>query len=589
MASIVPTLTPELYDALRQRVEHTLLHLINKNRPTRYVRESPVFSDFRTALDARGDANDESLLESFRTIPLTAYDSYEPFINKLVIQHSNESDVKDMFSPGLPYFIAGSSATSGKKPKLFAKYRHVARSSLQDVDEHANPISAQGGKNCIVYSLTYREVIEVIGDDKTTVGRFPITSMSSGVIRMQHGIDVDRDPFFITLTGTSHPPYHTPVSDPFTLAPRATSPVAVSFIVNYRSFLLMHILFALADSQLETVNTLFGYVFVDMIRHMEEEWDALIHAIETGVLPDWEGTSHVRQYLEVTLTSFTLSRIYLVVYQPKFTARPERAAHLRAVGKATDQPGWLKKLWPGLNVVIGIASGVFSIIIPKVRGFAAPSVRHSTPRRCSITSAPTSACGVWDSPQAKLTSAPRSVPPISVSSKRLAMISSSSLTCRVRKPHPTWSLPYAYFLLDTCHCTHPCVQHQVKLGHRYEVVVTTRDGLWRYRLGDVIEIAGFDSTDGSPILRYIERRGYVFSSQRHHGCQLRRRISTSVRVQGVLVGEEELTGALFSSQDVLGSVTEMTVIVDDRKVPSSLAYLVEIDGDLGEAVSFFPN
>ena len=41
-------------------------------------------------------------------------------------------------------------------------------------------------------------------------------------------------------------------------------------------------------------------------------------------------------------------------------------------------------------------------------------------------------------------------------------------------------------------------------------MVTARDGLWRYRLGDVIEIVGFDSIDGSPILRYIERRGYAF-------------------------------------------------------------------------------
>ena len=56
-----------------------------------YIRESPVFRDFRAALDAFGDLNDavqdESLLESFRTtIPLTGYDSYEPFVNKLVTQ-----------------------------------------------------------------------------------------------------------------------------------------------------------------------------------------------------------------------------------------------------------------------------------------------------------------------------------------------------------------------------------------------------------------------------------------------------------------------------------------------------------------------
>ncbi|KAF8549199.1 hypothetical protein OG21DRAFT_1421709 [Imleria badia] len=500
MTSIVPTLTPELFDSLRQRVEHTLLHLINKNRHTRYVRESPVFCDFRTALDA----NDESLLETFRaTIPLTGYDSYEPFINKLVVQKSNENDVKDMFSPGLPNFIAGSSATSGKKPKLFAKYRHTARSSTQDVDEQANPVSAEGGKNCIVYSLTYREVIEVIGEDKTTVSRFPITSMSSGVIRMQHGVDVDKDPFFITLT-----------------APRATSPVAVSFIVNYRSFLLMHILFALADPQLETVNTLFGYVFVDMIRHMEEEWDALVHAIETGALPDWEGTSHVRQYLE-----------------PKFSARPERAAHLRAVGKATEQPGWLKKLWPGLDVVIGIASGVFSVIIPKMQHYLGPDVHMRSLGFTASEAYIGTACSATDLSLFKTTS-----------DDIIEFLDMSGL-------ETASSLVFA---------------HEVKLGHRYEVVVTTRDGLWRYRLGDVIEIAGFDSTDGSPILRYIERRG------------------TSVRVQGVLVGEEELTSAIFSAQDVLGSITEMTVIVDDRKVPSSLAYLVEIDGELSPSADQAP-
>lgn len=206
----IPTLTPELSHRLREQVETTLVQLIRKNRHTRYVSESPVFSDFRGALDTLGDASDvvqdESLLECFRaTIPLTGYDSYEPFVNKLVTPGSRETDVKDMFSPGLPYFIASSSGTSGKKAKLFAKYRHAARSSLQDVDEHANPVSTQGGKNCIVYSLAYQNVVEVIGDEGTTVGQFPITSMSSGVIRMQYDLRVDKDPWVITLTGMLHP------------------------------------------------------------------------------------------------------------------------------------------------------------------------------------------------------------------------------------------------------------------------------------------------------------------------------------------------------------------------------------------------
>ena len=63
-------------------------------------------------------------------------------------------------------------------------------------------------------------------------------------------------------------------------------------------------------------------------------------------------------------------------------------------------------------------------------------------------------------------------------------------------------------------------------------------------------------------------------------------ISTFVRVRTALISEEELASAVFSAQDVLGSITEFTVIVDERKVPSSLAFLVEIDGELCETVFF---
>lgn len=44
------------------------------------------------------------------------------------------------------------------------------------------------------------------------------------------------------------------------------------------------------------------------------------------------------------------------------------------------------------------------------------------------------------------------------------------------------------------------------MGRKYEVVLTTRDGFWRYRLGDVVEVAGFDPRDGQPLIRYFERR-----------------------------------------------------------------------------------
>ena len=44
----------------------------------------------------------------------------------------------------------------------------------------------------------------------------------------------------------------------------------------------------------------------------------------------------------------------------------------------------------------------------------------------------------------------------------------------------------------------------VKVGGKYEVILTTRDGLWRYRLGDVVEVVGFDPRDGQPVIHYLE-------------------------------------------------------------------------------------
>lgn len=53
----------------------------------------------------------------------------------------------------------------------------------------------------------------------------------------------------------------------------------------------------------------------------------------------------------------------------------------------------------------------------------------------------------------------------------------------------------------------PRLAHQLEAGQRYEVIVTTGSGLYRYRLGDVVEVV--DHLHGCPLVRFIGRRGYV--------------------------------------------------------------------------------
>ncbi|KAG1720651.1 GH3 auxin-responsive promoter [Suillus paluster] len=47
---------------------------------------------------------------------------------------------------------------------------------------------------------------------------------------------------------------------------------------------------------------------------------------------------------------------------------------------------------------------------------------------------------------------------------------------------------------------------ELATGDHYEPVLTTRHGLWRYRLGDVVVIKGFAPDDGLPIINYLHRR-----------------------------------------------------------------------------------
>jgi hypothetical protein len=62
----------------------------------------------------------------------------------------------------------------------------------------------------------------------------------------------------------------------------------------------MHALFALQEPQVELINTMFSTIFRDFCRVIDEQWDILVQSIDTGSLPELEGTGHVRDNLLVS-------------------------------------------------------------------------------------------------------------------------------------------------------------------------------------------------------------------------------------------------------------------------------------------------
>jgi hypothetical protein len=56
----------------------------------------------------------------------------------------------------------------------------------------------------------------------------------------------------------------------------------------------------------------------------------------------------------------------------------------------------------------------------------------------------------------------------------------------------------------------PLLAHQLQVGGRYEVVLTTGGGLYRYRLGDLVQVTGHAAPGGGcPVLRFLGREGHV--------------------------------------------------------------------------------
>ncbi|KAI5995277.1 GH3 auxin-responsive promoter-domain-containing protein [Pisolithus orientalis] len=378
----VHVLSPDLVSVLKNRVEATMLAIIKKNRHTRCFSESPAFAAFHSAIRNFGredndGISDDILLDTFRTtISLTTYDSYELFVAKFLSETCQEDDVRDMFSPGLPYHIAVTSSTSSPKPKFFCQYLHEG-------------------------SMRYGGV-KIQNRNGDLIRTIPVAMGSFETVRLRNGLKVENDHLNIILAAGEW----------------VTSPVAVGFIREYRTFLLMHTLFALAHSKVETIFIVFTTSAVDMIRYMEEEWESLVASIET-------------------------------------------------VGKPTDQPGWLLKIWPMLKSVISIGSGVFSVAVPKLRFHLGSDVQL---RSLGFHSSKTHVATVYDPSDLNLFKATSQdiIEYFDVTKEENA----SSIV-------PPWL---------------------VEIGKHYEVVCTTHDGLWRYRLGDIVEIAGFDPTDGSPII-----------------------------------------------------------------------------------------
>jgi hypothetical protein len=189
-------LTPELLIQLKERSDKFVFDITSANCKSKFCQTAGELSIFRHAVESLHD-DEQGFLQNFRDlVPLTVYDTYQPFVARFFNKPCQESEVIDLFAPGLPSFIAVSSATSGKAPKFFPKYMGTTWRPP------ASPITSQ---SVYTYDIRYKEILNVSRGDQDIVRKIPVIPASGGLMRVQMGWNPDEDEDRMSSKGECNP------------------------------------------------------------------------------------------------------------------------------------------------------------------------------------------------------------------------------------------------------------------------------------------------------------------------------------------------------------------------------------------------
>ncbi|KAI9458737.1 GH3 auxin-responsive promoter [Boletus coccyginus] len=302
-----------------------------------------------------------------------------------------------------------------------------------------------------------------------------------------------------------------------TIMPYQVAPWGANMVTNNRSFLIIHALFCLAQPDLDQIFVTMVPFFVDLVRCVEEEWDMLLACILHGRIPDLDGIAHLQIHLQVA-----------------FNANPARADELRGIGPPSSGEGWAARVWPRLRRFAGVCSGSFGTCLPQIRAILGPTIAIRNHGYASSESF----MAVFYDPD--------------------------DVETFVFETHDVLEFVEAESQGTSSDILQGC---DLEVGRRYQVLITTRSGLWRYLMDDIIKIVGFDPHNGSPVFKYLGRKTSV------------------IRLPHVVISDAELVAAIqsVSSGDCI-QVQDFTTVLDERKTPPVVGFIVEPSGQLGPNV-----
>ncbi|XP_004487309.1 indole-3-acetic acid-amido synthetase GH3.10 [Cicer arietinum] len=256
------------------------------------------------------------------------------------------------------------------------------------------------------------------------------------------------------------------------------SPYQVISSGDYKQTTYCHLLLGLFFSnEVEFISSAFVYGIVQAFCTLEELWREICNDIRYGTLSSKIKLPKMREGVLSIISS---------------NSNPFLASKLEATCKELELVDWfglVPKLWPNAKYIYSIMTGSMLPYLKKVRHYA-----KGVPLVSGDYGSTESWIGVNVDPI---------LPPENVTFAVVPTFSYFEFIPLYRHKQD-FSFVHDDFMEDK-----PIPLSKVQIGQEYEIVLTTFTGLYRYRLGDVVEVTGFHN--GTPKLNFICRRKLILT------------------------------------------------------------------------------
>ncbi|CAN1775012.1 Indole-3-acetic acid-amido synthetase GH3.6 [Linum perenne] len=227
------------------------------------------------------------------------------------------------------------------------------------------------------------------------------------------------------------------------------------------------------------VGAVFASGFIRAIQFLQKHWQLLCHDIRTGTL-------------DPQITDPSVRDAVMKVLRPD----PELAGFVEKECRKESWQGVITRLWPNTKYVDVIVTGTMSQYIPTLDYYS-----NGLPLVCTMYASSECYFGVNLDPLCKPSDVAYTLIPTMAYFEFLPIHrnNTNGVSNSISMPK-SLNEKEQQQLVDLA---------DVKLGQEYELVVTTYAGLYRYRVGDVLRVAGFKNK--APQFNFICRKNVVLS------------------------------------------------------------------------------